>query len=81
MRKLNSLILIVLLLPLGASAGKADKIVAAAKNDCNKEVTRLGATKLIKRVYLTCNPGTKVDIGDCQIDCMKKRRGAVVGGN
>lgn len=71
----------VLALSTPAFAGKADDIAGAAKAGCGKEVTKAQALKLIKKVFLTCKSGSQVDIGGCQIKCMKENTGAVVGGN
>lgn len=64
-----------------AFAGKAEDITIAAKESCGKEVTKAQAMTLMKQVFLTCKSGSSVDIGGCQIKCMKENAGAVVGGN
>lgn len=63
-----------------AYAGKTDDIVVAAKSNCSKDLTKQQALKLIKKVFLTCKSGAKVDIGGCQISCMKANTGSIVGG-
>ena len=57
-------------------AGKSDDIVAA----CGGKVTKKQAAKMIKDVYLRCNPGTKVKSQGCELDCKKGNAGAKIGG-
>jgi len=78
-RTLVALAVVALASP--AFAGKADDIASSAKSNCGKEVTKAQALKLIKKVFLTCKSGSQVDIGGCQIKCLKENTGAVVGGN
>ena len=62
------------------SASKTDDIKEALADECEKVISKKEARKLIKRVYLTCKSGSKVFIGGCEIDCMKKNTGSVLGG-
>ena len=80
---MNKVMLVAFVVALSspAFAGKADDIAAAAKNNCGKSVNKSQALKLIKKVFLTCKSGSQVDIGGCQIKCLKENTGAVVGGN
>ncbi|MEZ4872060.1 MAG: hypothetical protein R2827_07415 [Bdellovibrionales bacterium] len=81
--KLKLLIIGALLVGVhsGAYAGKVDDIVTAAKNSCGKDLQKAQAVQLVKKMFLTCKPGERVDIGGCQIGCMKSDGGAVVGSN
>ena len=56
--------------------GKTDDIVKA----CGGKVTKKQAAKMIKDVFLRCNPGSKVQSNGCELDCMKGNAGAKIGG-
>ncbi len=74
--KRGSLALVILLFSSSVFAGgKADYIV----NTCEGKVTKKEAVKYIKRVFLACSEGTRVQIGSCSIQCQKKTIGATVG--
>ena len=63
----------------GADAGKIDDIMAAAKQTCDKDIPKARAIKLVKKLYLTCKAGQRVDVDGCKILCLKSSSGAVVG--
>lgn len=61
-----------------AKAGKIDEVKAAVKAACNKELLSGELTAAVMGAY-DCNPGSKVTVAGCAIDC-KKDSGSVVGG-
>ena len=79
--KKTLLVAAVLCFSTAVYASKANDIASAAQESCGKEISKSQALKLIKKVFLTCKSGSQVDIGGCQIKCMKENTGAVVGGN
>jgi hypothetical protein len=62
-----------------AHAGKVESVQEAIKKSCSKDVPADEALRLVKNLYLSCAPDTKVDVDGCQVDCLKKNEGAVVG--
>lgn len=63
-----------------AHAGKVEDVQAAVKAACGKDVANADALRLVKTLFLSCTPGTKVDADGCQVSCLKENTGAVVGG-
>jgi hypothetical protein len=62
-----------------AHAGKVESVQEAVKKACGKDVASDEALRLVKNLFLSCTPGTKVDIDGCQVACLKENSGAVVG--
>lgn len=73
------LISLIVLAGASANAGKVNDIITAAKSSCGKDIEKSQAIKLIKKMFLTCKNGQKVNIGGCQMTCMKSSGGVVVG--
>jgi len=65
---------------LSAHAGKVEDVQAAVKKSCAKDVPGDEALRLVKNLFLSCVPGSKVELdGGCKVDCLKENSGAVVG--
>lgn len=64
---------------MNAHAGKVEDVQAAVKNACQKDVDKAEALRLVKDLFLSCTPGTKVDVAGCSVQCLKDNAGAVVG--
>lgn len=79
MRRILLLLFIILFASMPAHSSRLRNITSEAKETCGKNLSKKQAIKLIKKVFLTCRSGGKVDIGGCSIKCMKKSSGAVVG--
>lgn len=62
-----------------AFASKADAVRDAFKTACSKDVPADAALRMVKDLYLSCTPGTKVSLDGCQVPCLKDNAGAVVG--
>ncbi|MAE73730.1 MAG: hypothetical protein CL675_06515 [Bdellovibrionaceae bacterium] len=71
--------LLILLFSVSSHAGKVDDVVTAVKEKCSKDLPKRVAAQSVKKAFLTCNPGTPVDIDGCKIDCLKKNEGSVIG--
>lgn len=66
--------------PSSASAGKVESIQEVVSQECKKRISYEEALSLIRPMYLTCVPGTKVKVyGKCQVKCLKANSGAVIG--
>lgn len=63
-----------------AFAGKVEEVQAAVKTSCSKDIDQGDALKKVKDLFLTCVPGSKVDVDGCSVPCLKQNSGAVVGG-
>lgn len=75
------IVLTVLLAGLSAEAGKVENVQEEVKKSCGKDITSDEALKMVKSMYLSCTPGTKVDTDlGCKVQCLKENSGAVVGG-
>lgn len=74
-----SLLLAAALLSAPAHAGKVESVQEAMKKACSKDVPNDEALRLVKNLFLSCVPGSKVDIDGCKVDCLKENSGAVVG--
>ena len=61
-------------------AGKIDTVKDTVKNSCKLELDDTTALELVKKAYLTCTPGSDVEVKGCKIKCLKENAGAVVGG-
>lgn len=72
------LALVVLGFVGSAHAGKVDDLITAVKNTCGKDIDRPTAISNTQKAFL-CNPGSKVDVAGCSIDCLKDNAGAVIG--
>lgn len=62
-----------------AFAGKIDDVQTQLMVDCHKEISSQQALPLVKTLFLTCTPKTKVVIDGCNVNCLKGNIGAVVG--
>lgn len=63
-----------------AYAGKVETIQDTIQNSCNVKLSYEAALGLLRPLYLTCVPGTKVTVLDkCQVKCLKANSGAVIG--
>ncbi|MGE9744917.1 hypothetical protein AB1A81_02290 [Bdellovibrio bacteriovorus] len=66
--------------PTSAYAGKVESIQEVIEKKCRKKISYEEALSLIRPLYLTCVPGTKVTVYDsCQVKCLKPNSGAVIG--
>ena len=69
-----------LLMGSSAHAGKVESVQEAVKKSCAKDIPSDEALGLVKNLFLSCTPGSKVDLdGGCSVDCLKQNSGAVVG--
>lgn len=75
-----ALSLFVVLAGPQAFAGKVEEVQTAVKNACSKDMDSGAALKKVKDLFLTCVPGSKVDVDGCAVPCLKQNSGAVVGG-
>ena len=68
-------------LPLSAAhaEGSVDAVKAAVKAACSKDLSTDEALRLVPTLMLKCSPGDKADAAGCQVECLKKNKGAVVG--
>ena len=81
MKKIGMLLsLTVALAGSQAFAGKIEDVQAAVKKACSKDMEQADALKKVKDLFLTCVPGSKVDVDGCAVPCLKENSGAVVGG-
>lgn len=63
-----------------AQAGKVETIQETLQGSCNVKLSYEAALGLLRPLYLTCVPGTKVTVLDkCQVKCLKANSGAVIG--
>lgn len=69
----------VILAALPARADKIESIQKAMHEHCNQKVSSKRALTLIRPLYLTCVPGTQVQIGNCDMKCLKNNAGSVLG--
>ncbi|UXR64953.1 hypothetical protein EZJ49_01650 [Bdellovibrio bacteriovorus] len=75
-----ALLSVVSLWALPAQAGKVESVQELLMETCKKKVSYEQALVLIRPLYLTCVPGTKVAVGEkCQVKCLKPNAGAVIG--
>lgn len=80
MKKLLTAMIAVVAFSSPAFAGKVESVQEAVKKSCGKDIPQDEALRLVKNLFLSCAPGTKVDLdGGCQADCLKENSGAVVG--
>lgn len=80
MKLVLKILSVVLLWSLPANAGKVESIQELLMETCKKKVSYEQALALIRPLYLTCVPGTKVKFGeDCLVKCLKPNAGAVIG--
>lgn len=70
---------VVLLITPPAHADKIETIQKAMHEHCHQKVSSKRALTLIRPLYLTCVPGTRVQIGNCDLKCLKNNAGAVLG--
>lgn len=71
---------VLMLGPTSAYAGKVESIQEVIDKECRKKISYEAALSLIRPLYLTCVPGTKVTVYDsCQVKCLKSNAGAVIG--
>lgn len=72
----------VLNAPTIASANKIEKIQRALREECQVGVSSKKALTLIRPLYLTCVPGTKVSLESdeerCDVRCLKGNSNIVV---
>ena len=76
---LGTLVIAAALLSSTAHAGKVESVQEAVKKACSKDVPGDEALRLVKNLFLSCVPGSKVDVDGCKVDCLKENAGAVVG--
>lgn len=70
-----------LAISFSAYAGKVESVQAEVKKSCNKDISSEEALPLVKSIFLSCSPGSKVDTPlGCKVNCLKENSGAVVGG-
>ncbi len=70
----------VVLGPTSAYAGKVESIQEVIEKECKKKISYEEALSMIRPLYLTCVPGTKVTVYEiCQVKCLKSNAGAVIG--
>ena len=62
-----------------AHADKIDSIQKAMRDECHQKVNSQKALTLIRPLYLTCVPGTKVQVGTCDVKCLKHNSGVILG--
>lgn len=64
----------------GVQAGKVENVQDAMKKQCKKKVSYDEALRLMRSLYLSCIPETKVKISSaCSVECLKSNSGAVLG--
>lgn len=81
MKKVGIMLSLVIgLASTSAFAGKIEQVQEAMKKACSKDVSQDDALKKVKDLFLTCVPGSKVDVDGCAVQCLKENSGAVVGG-
>lgn len=77
---LLALLLLSGIVSFPAYAGKAQDIVAEIKTSCGKDIEKEAALRLIKKLYVTCAPGSMVDLEDgCRVKCKRERGSGVLG--
>ncbi|KYG67129.1 hypothetical protein AZI86_08955 [Bdellovibrio bacteriovorus] len=73
---------LVLNTPVVAFASKIEKIQKALKEECQVGVSSKKALTLIRPLYLTCVPGTKVSLQSdedrCDVKCLKGNSNVIV---
>lgn len=80
MKKIFTALIAVAFFSSPAFAGKVESVQEAVKKSCGKDIPADEALRLVKNLFLSCTPGTKVDLeGLCPADCLKENSGAVVG--
>ena len=80
MRLVLGIALAVVLGSLPAKASKVESVQDLLMTSCKKKVSYEQALALIRPLYLTCVPGTKVTVGEkCQVKCLKANSGALIG--
>lgn len=62
-----------------AYAGKVEDVQGAMKKDCGKDVSNADALRMVKDLFLSCTPNSKVDVEGCKVSCLKENSGAEVG--
>lgn len=63
-----------------AKTTKVELIQELMQEECHKKISYESALALIRPLYLTCVPGTKVSIGTkCELNCLKANSGVVIG--
>lgn len=67
-------------LPSYNNQGKTETIQEMLESECKTKATDEEALLLIRALYLTCVPGTKVFLDEnCEVKCLKASGGEVVG--
>jgi hypothetical protein len=74
-----SLLMTAALSSVPAYAGKVESVQEAIKKSCSKDVPSDEALRLVKSLFSSCVPGSKVEVDGCKVDCLKENSGAVVG--
>lgn len=74
------LILLMFATTSSAQTGKVEAIQDMVQQGCSKKVAYEEALSLIRALYLTCVPGTKVTVYEkCLVKCLKLNSGVVIG--
>jgi len=80
MKKAKVLLLLPLFLAPAAHAGKVETIQQVLARQCDKKVRYEDALTLVRLLYLSCIPGTYVNVDEkCRVACLKPNSGAVIG--
>ena len=70
------------------AANKVETIQGIILQECKKKASYDAALAMIRPLYLTCVPGTKVTVqlaakgkedGSCRLNCLKPNSGVVIG--
>ncbi len=79
MGKRISLCLVLVAFALPSMAGKVEEAQKVVKDTCAKDIDKDTAVRLVKELFLSCSPGSKVDVQGCSVPCQKSTSGAVIG--
>lgn len=75
-----TILMIFLAASPNARAGKVENVQDAMKKQCKQKVSYDEALRLMRSLYLSCIPDTKVKISSsCSVECLKSNSGAVLG--
>ncbi len=74
------MVLALTLIALPSFAGKVETVKETVKKACSKDLDDKAALDAVKKAFLSCTPGSEVEIDGCKIKCLKENAGAVVGG-
>ena len=78
--RIPCLVLFALAMSSSAQAGKIEAVQDIVKKECGKVLASEEALRLVKELFLSCVPSTKVEIqGLCKVSCLRENAGVVVG--